>query len=118
MANSERPPGKTTVSPDVLTSIAKLSALSVSGVSRMAHISGGVNRLFRKGVSEGVRIEVDEETVFTDIYLILNEDVSIREVSRNVQQHVARAIQEMVGMEVGHVNIHIENIAYEESHEA
>ena len=118
MTNSERPPGKTTVSPDVLTSIAKLSALSVAGVSHMAHISGGVNRLFRKGVSEGIRIVVDEETVFTDIYLVLNEDVSIREVSRNVQQHVARAIQEMVGMEVGHVNIHIENIAYEESHEA
>ena len=59
MSNSERPPGKTTVSPDVLISIAKLSALGVPGVSRMAPISGGVNRLFRKGANEGVRIEVE-----------------------------------------------------------
>jgi uncharacterized alkaline shock family protein YloU len=31
-----------------------------------------------------------------------------------VQQQVARAIQEMVGMEVGEVNIHIEDIDYKD----
>jgi uncharacterized alkaline shock family protein YloU len=118
MSNSNRPPGKTTVSPDVLISIAKLSALGVTGVSRMAPISGGVNRLFRKGANEGVRIEVEEDTVFADIYLVLKQDVNIREVSRNVQQQVTRAIQEMVGMDVGRVDIHIEDIDYEESLEA
>jgi len=59
MTNTDRPPGKTTVSPDVLISIAKLSALGVPGVSRMAAIPGGVNRLFRKGANEGVRIEIE-----------------------------------------------------------
>jgi uncharacterized alkaline shock family protein YloU len=118
MSSSERPPGKTTVSPDVLISIAKLSALGVAGVSRMAPISGGVNRLFRKGANEGVRIEVEDDTVFADIYLVLKQDVNIREVSRNVQNKIARAIQEMVGMDVGHVDIHIEDIDYEESIEA
>ena len=117
MSNSDRPPGKTTVSPDVLVSIAKLSALSVPGVSRMASIPGGVNRLFRKGANEGVRIEVEDETVFADMYLVLKEDVNIREVSRNVQQKVSRAVQEMVGMDVGHIDIHIEDIDYEESAE-
>lgn len=118
MSGSERPPGKTTVSPDVLISIAKLSALGVPGVSRMAPISGGVNRLFRKGANEGVRIEVEEDTVFADVYLVLKQDVNIREVSRNVQQKVTRAMQEMVGMDVGHIDIHIEDIDYEESVEA
>jgi uncharacterized alkaline shock family protein YloU len=118
MASSDRPPGKTTVSPDVLISIARLSALGVPGVSRMAPISGGVNRLFRKGANEGVRIEVEEDVVYGDIYLVLNRDVNIREVSRNVQQQVTRAVQEMVGMDVGRVDIHIEDIDYEESSEA
>jgi len=118
MTGSDRPPGKTTVSPDVLISIAKLSALGVPGVSRMAPIAGGVNRLFRKGANEGVRIDVEDDTVFADIYLVLKEDVNIREVSRSVQRKVARAIQEMVGMDVGHVDIHIEDIDYEESIEA
>ena len=118
MSSSDRPPGKTTVSPDVLISIAKLSALGVAGVSHMAPISGGVNRLFRKGANDGVRIEIEEDVVYADIYLVLKEDVNIREVSRNVQQQVARAIQEMVGMDVGHVDIHIEDIDYKESLEA
>ena len=118
MSSSDRPPGKTTVSPDVLISIARLSALGVPGVSRMAPISGGVNRLFRKGANEGVRIEVEEDVVYADIYLVLKQDVNIRDVSRNVQQQVTRAMQEMVGMDVGHVDIHIEDIDYEEVAEA
>jgi len=118
MTNSDRPPGKTTVSPDVLIGIAKLSALGVPGVSRMAAIPGGVNRLFRKGANEGVRIDLEEDVVFADIYLVLKQDVNIREVSRNVQKNVTRAVQEMVGMDVGQVDIHIEDIDYEESIEA
>jgi len=113
MSSSDRPPGKTTVSPDVLISIARLSALGVPGVSRMAPISGGVNRLFRKGANEGVRIEVEDDVVYADIYLVLKQDVNIRDVSRTVQQQVTRAMQEMVGMDVGHVDIHIEDIDYE-----
>lgn len=107
--------GKTTVSPEVLTTIARLAALEVPGVSRLAPVAGGVNRLFHRGTNEGVRIEAKDNLVQVDLYLILKEDVNIREVSRNVQQNVARAVQEMVGMDVGEVNIHIEDIHYEDS---
>jgi uncharacterized alkaline shock family protein YloU len=102
--------GKTTVSPDVLVTIARLSALSVPGVSRMAHVPGGVNRLFKRGIGDGVRIEVEENVVVANLYLILKENVNIREVSRNVQHQVARALQEMVGMDIGGIDIHIEDI--------
>ena len=105
--------GKTTVAPDVLVTIARMSALSVPGVRRMAQVSGGVNRLFKRGVHDGVRIEVEDNTIVTSLYLILKKDVNIREVSRNVQGQVARALQEMVGMDVGEVEIHIEDIDYE-----
>ena len=107
--------GKTTVSPEVLTTIARLSALSVPGVSRLAPVSGGVNRFFKRGAGDGVRIETEENTVFINLHLILLQDVNIREVSRNVQQNVTRAIHERVGMDVGHVNIHIEDIDYADS---
>ena len=118
MAEKNDTPGKTTVSPDVLVTIARLSTLSVPGVSRLAPLSGGVNRLFRRGSGDGVRIETEENTVFADLHLVIKQDVNIREVSRNVQKQVARAIQEMVGMEIGHINIHIEDIDYEEAGEA
>jgi uncharacterized alkaline shock family protein YloU len=112
---SESNPGKTTVAPDVLVTIARMSALSVPGVSKMAQVTGGVNRLFKRGTNDGVRIEVEDNTIVASLYLILKKDVNIREVSRNVQQQVARALQEMVGMDVGDIEIHIEDIDYEET---
>jgi uncharacterized alkaline shock family protein YloU len=105
-------PGKTTVAPDVLITITRLSALSVPGVSGMAKVTGGVNRLFKRGVHDGVRLEIKDNTVYANLYLILNHDVNIREVSRNVQLQVARAMQEMVGMDIGEIEIHIEDIDY------
>jgi uncharacterized alkaline shock family protein YloU len=110
--------GKTTVSPDVLITITRLSALSVPGVSRLAQVPGGVNRLFKRGFGEGVRMEVKDNVVRADLYLILKQDVNIREVSRNVQQQVARALQEMVGMDIGGIEIHIEDIDIQEGTEA
>lgn len=106
--------GKTTVSPDVLVTITRLSALSVPGVSRMAHVPGGVNRLFKRGIGDGVRIEVENNVVMVNLYLILKQNVNIREVSRNVQHQVARALQEMVGMDIGGIEIHIEDIDADE----
>ena len=105
-------PGKTTVAPDVLVTITRLSALSVPGVSRMANVTGGVNRLFKRGFHDGVRLEIKDNTVYANLYLILKKDVNIREVSRNVQGQVARALQEMVGMDIGDIEIHIEDIDY------
>ncbi|HSO11490.1 MAG TPA: Asp23/Gls24 family envelope stress response protein [Anaerolineales bacterium] len=110
----EHKTGKTTVAPDVLVTIAKMSALSVPGVSRMAKVSGGVNRLFKRGIHDGVRIEVEDNVVVANLYLILKQDVNIREVSRNVQTQVARTIQETIGMDIGNIDIHIEDIDYDE----
>jgi uncharacterized alkaline shock family protein YloU len=103
--------GKTTLTPDVLLTIARMAALEVEGVNRMAPVKGGVNSLLGRG-NEGVRMVVEDNNVFVDLHLVLDEDVNIREVSRTVQQTVARAIAEMTGLEVGHVNIHIEDIEY------
>jgi uncharacterized alkaline shock family protein YloU len=114
MTEEEHKTGKTTVAPDVMVTIAKMAALSVPGVSRMANVSGGVNRLFKRGVHDGVRIEVEDNVVVANLYLVLKPDVNIREVSRNVQTQVTRAIQEMIGMDIGSIDIHIEDIEYEE----
>jgi uncharacterized alkaline shock family protein YloU len=105
--------GKTTIAPEVLLTIARLTTLNVAGVSRMSPVPGGVNRLFNRGTGEGVRIDIKEDDmVFADLFVILQNDVNIRDVSREIQHKVARAISEMVGMQVGRVNVHIEDIDY------
>lgn len=114
---STRPPGKTTIAPEVLLTIARLTALQVKGVSRLCSVPGGVNRLFRRGFEEGVRLEITDDMVFADLYVSLKSGVNIRSVSRNIQKEVGRAISEMVGMHVGRINIHIEDIDYQEEAE-
>jgi uncharacterized alkaline shock family protein YloU len=114
MTTEPRSPGKTTIDPGVLHTIARLTALRVEGVSRLSPVSGGVNRLTRRG-QEGVRIEVEDSRVDVDVHIILHASTNVREVSRTIQQNIARAISEMVGMEVGRIGIHIEDIDYAET---
>ena len=109
---------KITVSPDVLLTIARLTTLQVEGVSRMGGVPARVNRLFRRDFGEGVRIELDEDTVCADIYVVLKSGVNIRDISRTIQHNVGRAFSDIVGMHVGKINIHIEDIDYPENSEA
>ena len=107
-----RPPGKTTIAPDVLLTIARLATLEIRGVSRMAAVPGGVSWIPKRSQADGIRIEIEDDRVYADIYVILHHNVNVREVSRNIQREVTRSISKMVGMEVGRVNIHIEDIDY------
>lgn len=112
MDNPTRTPGKTTIAPEVLLAIARLNTLSVPGVSHLSTQPGDVNQLLTRGTNEGVRVQVENGVVYVDIYVVMNSDVNVREVSRSIQFRIARAISEMVGMEVGKVNIHVEDILY------
>jgi uncharacterized alkaline shock family protein YloU len=112
MTEEYRSPGKTTLAPEVLLTIARMAALGVEGVRRMAPIPGGFDRLFKRGAHDGVQLTVEDGLVYIELYLVLASNVNVREVSRNAQAQVSRSISEMVGMEVGHVNVHIEDIDY------
>lgn len=118
-ADYPNPAGRTSIAPEVLLNIARLTTLDVPGVSRMSDVPGGVNRLFQRGVGEGVRIDIKEnDIVYADLYVILKNDINIRDVSRMIQLKVARSISEMVGMQVGRVNVHVEDIDYPTESEA
>lgn len=106
--------GKTTIAPDVLVTITRLTTLRVQGVSGFSPVPGGVNFFFPDKDNEGVRLKVKGDTVTADLYIVIERDLSIKEVSHKVQNQVARAITEMVGMKVGNVNIHVEEINYSE----
>jgi uncharacterized alkaline shock family protein YloU len=107
-----RPPGKTTIAPDVLLTIARLATLEIQGVCCMAPVAGGVSWIPKRSQADGIRIEIEDDRVYVDIYVILHHNFNVREVSRNIQREVTRSISKMVGMEVGRVNIHIEDIDY------
>lgn len=104
--------GRTTIDPSVLIKIAKLTALGVPGVSKMASGPHHLGNILRKNYSDGIYINVENNTVYADVYLVLKNTADLYKTGQIIQEKVSRAITEMVGMEVGRINIHIEDIDY------
>jgi uncharacterized alkaline shock family protein YloU len=105
----EKPPiGKITVDPGVLETIARLTTLAVPGVVRLTSPLGFQRIL---GIKDGVQIVVQEGTVQVDLHVVVGSDCDILTLSRRIQTEVTRAIEDMVGMEIKTVNVHIEDVA-------
>lgn len=104
--------GKTTIAPEVLRSIIRLAAINIDGVSKLINPPGNVNRIFQRSTAEGVEVEVLDDTVYADVFVIIKANENIREVSQNIQLEVARSISDIVCMKTGKINIHVEDIDY------
>ena len=61
----------------------------------------------KKGISRGIRINIDEDNITVDVYFIANLGFAVNEVGAAVQKAVKSAIEEAVGATVNAVNIHI-----------
>jgi uncharacterized alkaline shock family protein YloU len=102
-----------TIAPSVLITIAAHAATSVRGVARMGTVPVNIGRLLRGSpMASGVVLQVSGQHVTVDVYLVMQPDVSMRDVSREAQQSITRSIQELVGMEVDAVNVHIDDVEY------
>ncbi len=102
--------GRVTIAPSVLETIARLTTLAVPGVVRMTPPLG-LQRLL--GLEDGVEITIreDEKAVQVDLYVVVESGRNMLHLGRQIQAEVTRAIQEIVGMKVEAVNVHIEDVA-------
>ena len=96
--------GKTTIAPSVLNTIARLTTLAVPGVSRLAE---------SKSEQDGVKIEIKDDSIYFDLFVIISSDQNARLVAEEIQARLNRAITEMVGMEVAKINVHIADVDVE-----
>ncbi len=106
--------GRVTIAPNVLTTIVQKTAASVPGVARLADNVPGVKRLLGlHTVGRGVEVSVADDQVAVNVYLVARRGVDLLQMGRQLQRQVTRAIQDIVGMDVREVNVHIEDIATE-----
>ena len=104
--------GKVTIAPEVLVTIARLTTLATPGVVRMStDWMGNVNRLLgRTSSGGGVRIEVEDDAVTVDLYVIVEPGANMYNLGQAIQAEVTRAVNDMVGVTVRAVNIHIQDV--------
>jgi uncharacterized alkaline shock family protein YloU len=110
----EKSMGKVTIAPNVLVTIVQKTADSVPGVDQLCTNLPGVKRwLGLHSVGQGVEVRIADDRVDVDVYLVAKRNVELLQMGRHLQLEVTRAIQDIVGMQVSEVNVHIEDIATE-----
>lgn len=97
------------ISDDVVASICGLAASEVKGVASMAgNITNEiVGKLGIKNSSKGVKIEIEDGKVIVDLFININYGVRIPVVTAEIQEKVKNSVENMTGLEVISVNIHI-----------
>lgn len=100
--------GEITIAPQVLITTARLTALAVPGVARLV-APPGVGRVFHH---DGVRVQVVDDRVYVKIYVITDPGANLLSIGRKIRTEVTRALENMVGVEVGAVDVHIEDVAF------
>ena len=103
--------GNVTFADEVVAIIAGLAAMEIPGVSAMS--SGIMEKLGKKNLSRGVKVEVGEKETAIDLYLIVDYGVRIPDISWNIQENVKKTVETMTGLHVIEVNIHIQGIDFE-----
>lgn len=100
------------ISPDVIAIVAGLAAGEVAGIAGMSGgIVGGIaEKLGRKDLSKGIKIQLEGEVVRIDINVIVDLGVQIVEVAKKLKQEVRGTIEKITGLKVASINIHVQGL--------
>lgn len=117
--------GSIRIADEVVGIIAGLAATEIPGVAGMSGgLAGGIaDILGRKNLAKGVKVEVGEKEAAVDLFVIIEYGVRIPDVAAQIQVNVKRAIENMTGLAVVEVNVHVQGVNFvqnakeEEHHE-
>lgn len=109
--------GQVHVSDEVVAVIAGMAATEVPGIAGMSGgIAGGIAEMLgKKNLSKGVKVEVGATEAAVDLYIIVKYGARIPEIAINCQESVKKAIENMTGLQVVEVNVHVQGVAFPET---
>ena len=105
--------GEVNISKDVIAIMAGLTAMECYGLVGMASqtFQDGIAALVGKeNLTRGIKIDVIEEGVVLDLYIIVEYGVKISEVANNVIDRVKYTLEENAGVKVKEVNINVQGV--------
>ena len=114
MVKKDNSLGSIRIADEVVSIIAGLAATEVEGIAGMSGgIAGGsAEMLGRKNFAKGVKVEVGEKEAAVDLYIIVKYGVRIPDVALAAQENVKQAIENMTGLSVVEVNIHVQGVGF------
>ena len=101
------------IADDVIAVIAGAAASEVPGVSSMAGgFAGGISEVFsgKKNFAKGIKVEAGEKETKIDVNIIVEFGVRIPDVAFEIQNRVKKAVENMTGLKVVEVNVHVQGV--------
>lgn len=104
--------GDVNISDNVIEIISTIATEEIEGISGLSgKITDEITEIFgKKNLKKGVKVKIEQEKVIVDLNVVVDFGVKIPDVSWNVQQEVKSSIEEMTGLDVKEVNIHVQGI--------
>ena len=107
--------GSINISEDVISIIAAAALSEVNGVDGAPASLGNefAGLLSKKSSTKGVKIQITDNTIIIDAYIIIRYGFVISEVAKEVQNAVSTAIESTTGLSVKEVNVHVSGVAFD-----
>lgn len=104
------------ISNDVVAVIAGVAVSEVSGVASMSGgLAGGISEVLsgKKNMSKGIKVEANEKEVKIDVNIIVEYGSRIPDVAFEIQNRVKKSVENMTGLKVSEVNVHVQGVRTE-----
>lgn len=100
------------IADDVIATIAGKAALEVTGVYSMSGgFAGGISEVFgKKSYTKGIKVDNNEKGLKIDVNIIVQYGARIPDVAYEIQNKVKSAIENMTGLKIEEVNVHIQGV--------
>ncbi len=100
------------ISDEVVAIIAGMAASEVKGVAGMnGGFVGGISEILgKKNFAKGVKVQVGEKEVLIDLFITVEYGCRIPDIAWEIQNKVQTAVENMTGLSVVDVNIHVQGV--------
>ena len=97
----------------VVASIAGVAVSEVSGVFGMAGGFGScISEAFtgKKNIAKGIKVELEGQQAKIDVNIIVEFGARIPDVAYEIQKRVTKSVEEMTGLKVSSVGVHVQDV--------
>ena len=101
------------ISNDVVAVIAGVAVSEVEGVAGMAGgFAGGISEVFsgKKNLAKGIKADIEDGKAKLDVNIIVEYGSRIPDVAFEIQNRVKKAVENMTGLVVEEVNVHVQGV--------
>ena len=101
------------ISSDVVAVIAGVAVSEVQGVAGMAGgFAGGISEVFsgKKNLAKGIKADIEDGKAKLDVNIIVEYGSRIPDVAFEIQNRVKKSVENMTGLKVEEVNVHVQGV--------